>query len=198
MKAFVLILLCIALGGCFSKKVKETAPNLVDASSTVVIRKSEDSRLTAYELSEMDRKKLEAELTEVLAFCQPRLSGYEVESKKQAKRAYWLSMSGLLAGSVIGPALAAANASANSAWIAGLSGWGGATNFASQTLQTSGLSGATIADTRNTIIRNVGEQIKIATNGERTFEERKNALLQARAECILYQIAVPTVQSQKK
>ncbi|WP_148650609.1 hypothetical protein [Lysobacter capsici] len=198
MKVFASILICLALSGCFSKKVKSTPPDLEDASATVEIRKSEDPRLTAYELSELDRKKLEAKLTEVLEFCQPRLSGFELESKKQAKRAFWLSMSGLIAGSVIGPALAAANASANSAWIAGLSGWGGATNFAAQNLQTSGLSGATIADTRNTIIRNVGEQIKIATNGERTFEERKNALLQARAECILYQIAVPAAQSHKK
>jgi hypothetical protein len=88
--------------------------------------------------------------------------------------------------------LLAASAS-NAAWATGFSAWGGATNFASESLRTSGLSGSTIAETRNTIVKDVREQIKIAMDGNKTYDERANAILQARANCILYEIAVPTI-----
>jgi hypothetical protein len=165
------------------------------ASKSFLLLKSSDPTKTEEQLNEADREKLEKAFTEVLQFCQTRLSGYEQDSKRQAKRAYWLSMSGLVAGSVIAPALTAANAAANAGWIGALSGWGGATNFAGQAYRSSGLSGTAIAQTRNDIIKNVGEQIRIASNGENSFEERKNALMQARAECIIYQIAVPSIPS---
>jgi len=145
------------------------------------------------QLAEVDREKLEKALADVLQFCQPRLSGFEAASASQAKKAFWLSMSGLVAGSVIGPALTAANATANATWTSALSGWAGATNFAGQALKTSGLSGATIAETRNKIISNVSAQIAVAADGTKSFDERKDALMKARADCTLYEIAVPSI-----
>lgn len=117
-------------------------------------------------VSEIDRQNLEKAFGDVLAFCEERLSGYESKAEKQAKRAFWISLSGLLAGAVISPALAAASAKGNAVWISAFSGWGGETNFVSQTYRTSGLSGATIAQTRNEIISKVGAQIAIASNGD--------------------------------
>ena len=98
-----------------------------------------------------------------------------------------------MAGSVAVPALTAANATSNAGWIAGLGGWSGATNFAGQSLKESGLSGAALANTRNTIIRNVKDQIEIASDGTKAFDDRRNALMKARSECVMYEIAVPTI-----
>lgn len=143
------------------------------------------------------RKELENKLNEVLDFCQPRLSGYELKAEKQASNAYWLSMSGLIAGSVITPALAASAAASNAAAIAAFSGWSGATNFASESLRSSGLSGATVAETRNKIITSVRDQIVIAADTSKSFDDRSNALMKARADCVMYEIAVPTIPSSK-
>jgi len=140
-----------------------------------------------------DQMTIVSALNETLAFCQPKLSGFEVETARRAKIAYALSMSGLIAGSVIAPALAAANAAANATWIAGLAGWAGATNFAGQALESSGLSGSASAQTRNTIIAQVVTQISTAADANKTFEERAQGILKARASCALYEIAVPSI-----
>lgn len=191
----VTIALSITLSGCASIPSNPSSTQVLSAATTYSLEKANDPTKTAYELSQIDRKNLEKKFTEVLAFCQERLSGYETQAQTQAKRAYWLSLSGLVAGSVIAPALTAASASGNAVLISALSGWGGATNFVSQSYRTSGLSGATIAETRNKIIDKVGQHITIASDGDKTFEERKNALMQARAECILYEISVPSIPS---
>lgn len=188
---FILLISLIFISGCAT----EYKTSLVDpaASKTLNITKSNDNKLNKPQLDHEDRLKIESALNEVLLFCQPKLSGFETESARQARNAYWLSMSGLVAGSVIAPALAASSAAANASWIAGLSGWAGATNFAGQALKTSGLSGSTIAQTRNTIIANVRDAIIIASDGSKSFDDRKDALMRARAECTIYQIAIPNI-----
>lgn len=95
------------------------------------------------------------------------------------------------------PALAAANPAANAAWITGVGGWAGATNFAGQSLKESGLSGSAIAQTRNDIIRRVTDQIEIASDGIKALEERRNSLMKARAACVMYEIAVPSIPSRE-
>lgn len=192
MKKLVLFTsLAVILGGCST----EPKQSLVDkaSASTFSLTKIQTAGKSAAELNEENQKQLEEKLGEVLNFCLPRLSGYEKASAEQAKTAYWLSMSGLVAGSVLAPGLVAANATSNAASISALSGWAGATNFAGQALKTSGLSGSTVAETRNGIIKNVREAIAIASDGSKTFEERRNALMRARSECIVYEIAVPSI-----
>lgn len=169
--------------------------NVVDksASGTFNLTRAVSPNKSSTELTQEDQKQLELKLEEVLNFCLPRLSGYEKASADQARNAYWLSMSGLIAGSVLGPALVAANAAANAAAIAALSGWAGATNFAGQSLKSSGLSGSAIAETRNEIIKSVRNSITVASDGSKSFEERRSALMKARADCIIYEIAVPSI-----
>lgn len=144
-----------------------------------------------------DQDMLESKLLEYLSFCQQKLSGFEAKSERQAKNAYWLSISGLVAGAVAVPALAAASPTANAAWISGLGGWAGASTFAGQALGASGLSGTTIAKTRNDIINTVAVQIEIASDGQKSFAERRNALMKLRAACVVYEIAVPTIPDRK-
>ena len=192
----LLILVAVAclLSGCAAAQFSKVSSS---ASRSFEINKIVDSSKSVQQLSEANQQLLETKLQEVLDFCQPRLSGYEIESAKQARLAYWLSMSGLIAGAVVSPVLIAASASANAAWIAGFSGWAGATNFAGESLRSSGLSGTTIAETRNKIISSVRDQISVAIDTTKTFEERRNALMKARSECILYEIAVPSVPASK-
>ena len=166
------------------------------SSRTMSISKVAAANKTPEERDKENQAIIEARLKETLDFCQPRLSGFEKKSADQAESAYWLSMSGLAAGSVLAPALTAASANANAAWIAALSGWSGATNFAGQSLKTSGLSGSTIAETRNGIIKNIKDQIVIASDGAKKFEDRSAAIMKIRAECIVYEIAVPNIPQQ--
>ncbi|PKM17787.1 MAG: hypothetical protein CVV11_16900 [Gammaproteobacteria bacterium HGW-Gammaproteobacteria-15] len=191
MRYITLIALIIAVTGCTNVSTNRTVDS--SAARTFSIEKITDSGKSAQQLDEDNQQLIEERLAEVLNFCLPRLSGFEKKSADQAKWAYWLSMSGLVAGSVAVPALTAASPTANAAWISGLGGWAGATNFAGQALKESGLSGSTIAQTRNDIIRRVTDQIEIASDGTKTFEERRNSLMKARAACVMYEIAVPTI-----
>lgn len=194
MKGSVLIV-AVMLAGCAGPAAKMTVDS--SAAKTFEIKMITDTRKTKEQLSDENQRLLESKLEEVLNFCLPRLSGYEQKSASQANKAYWLSMSGLVAGAVAVPALTAANATSNAGWIAGLGGWSGATNYAGQALKESGLSGSTIAETRNSIIRRVTDQIEIAGDGTKSFEERRNALMKARAACIMYEIAVPAIPERK-
>lgn len=195
MRLILSTVLILTAAGCAS------APTggAVDASAakTFSIEKVVGGGKSATQLNKENQELIENKLAEVLNFCLPRLSGYEKKSADQARSAYWLSMSGLLAGSIAVPALTAASPTANAAWISGLGGWAGATNFASQALKESGLSGSAIAQTRNDIIHRVTEQIEVASDGSKTFDERRNSLMKARAACVMYEIAVPTIPAAK-
>ena len=186
----ILIAAGFLLSGCAAAQFTKVSKS---ASQSFEIKKITDPSKSTERLNENNQRILETKLQSVLDFCQPRLSGYEIKSAKQARLAYWLSMSGLIAGAVVSPVLIAASASGNAAWIAGFSGWSGATNFAGESLKSSGLSGTIIAETRNRIINSVRDQISVAIDTSKSFEERRNALMKARSECILYEIAVPTV-----
>ncbi|WP_136484551.1 hypothetical protein [Vibrio sp. H11] len=183
--------LLLSIAGCSTAPQHEIGAD--SSKSFSITQITVDKNTTQAQADQKNQDLLEKKLSEVLSFCLPRLSGYEAKSERQAKQAYWLSMSGLVAGSIAVPALTAASAASNAAWIAGLGGWAGATNFASQNLKESGLSGSAVASTRNEIVNKVTEQIEIAADGSQTFENRRNALMKARASCIMYEIAVPTV-----
>ncbi|MBU0588061.1 MAG: hypothetical protein KJ852_10725 [Gammaproteobacteria bacterium] len=189
--ALLAITVCLTAVGCGTTTTNPSVAKT--AASTFTITKLQTTGKSTAELDQANQKLLEEKLEEVLNFCLPRLSGYEQASVDQAKNAYWLSMSGLIAGSVLGPALTAANATSNASSIAALSGWAGATNFAGQSLKTSGLSGSSIAETRNAIIKNVKDAVAIASDGSKSFEDRSGALMRARSECIIYEIAVPSI-----
>ncbi|MDP3013738.1 MAG: hypothetical protein Q8M92_05805 [Candidatus Subteraquimicrobiales bacterium] len=196
MRRIIVVLVAFLLVGCVGQTRMVVDPS---SAKTFSITKIVDTTKTISQkqLDEDNQLLLERKMEEVLNFCLPVLSGYEKKSAVQARQAYWLSMSGLVAGSIAVPALAATSAAANAGWIAGLGGWAGATNFAGQNLRESGLSGSTIAETRNSIIRRVTDQIEIAIDGTNSFEERRNALMKARAACVMYEIAVPTISEQK-
>lgn len=192
MKLLILVTSFVMLSGCSNMLISKSAIDS-DAAKSFTIEPTLDKSLSFVARSVANQKIIEEKTEEVLNFCLPRLSGYESKTINQAKKAYWLSMSGLIAGTVIAPALTSAAAKSNAAWISALSGWAGATNFAGNALKTSGLSGSSIAQTRNNIINKVGTQIEVAADGSKSFNERRDALMKARAACILYEIAVPSI-----
>lgn len=171
----VLILVLALLMGCSNHKPAIRS----DSATTFSMGKAKSSDL------------IEAKLYETLEFCAPRLQGAESKAEWQARVAYWMSMTGLIAGSVVVPALAAINAEMYVGLIAGLSGWSGASHFASKAMETSGLSGSAIAETRNRIIKELQGCIEVATDGDRPVDERRGAIMRARAACVAYEISVP-------
>ena len=137
----------------------------------------------------------EDQFREVLEYCQPRLQGYEAKSVHQARLAFYMKLSGLVAGSVFAPALIAYGAT--SAWAlastAALAGWAGSSPFAGDALEQSGLSGAAVAETRNNIINKIQQSLVIAVDGSLPIKERRGALLEIQASCIAYEISVPHI-----
>lgn len=185
------IVIIVLASGCASplqvQRAAVAAPASIEAKAVVVAGKSPT------EIAEEENRTIEAKLSEVLTYCKPILSGFEKDAATRSKHAFWLSMSGLIAGSVLGPALTAKSAAGNAAWTSALSGWAGATNFAGQNLKTSGLSGTTIAETRNKIIHDLNEHIATATDGGNLFSVRRASLMKASAACTVYEIAVPNI-----
>jgi hypothetical protein len=147
------------------------------------------------QLSEEERQKVQTEIDKLLAECRPILSNFEHESRKKAMNAFFLSMAGLMAGAVVGPALTAANAAANAGWIAAFSGFGGATNTASEALRSTGLSGTFAAQDRNRIIERLREELPKVFDDSKTVSDRMMAIIAAKVECALYEISVPTIST---
>lgn len=125
--------------------------------------------------------------------CRPILTHFEDDAKKGSRIAFILSMSGLVAGAVVAPALATASASANAAWIAGLAGYAGATNTAGQALMTSGMSGTYAARDRNNIVLRIRDQLDIVFSIDKSEQEKLNAITRAKAECAIYLISIPSI-----
>ena len=132
---------------------------------------------------------LEVRFNDVLEECKPILQKFESKATHQARISFYLRISGLIAGSVFAPALAAVG---ESTWIiASLAGWAGSMNMIGSSLEASGLSGSTIAQTHNDIISNIRKNMKKALDGSLPFEQRRDAIMAIKAECIIYEIAVP-------
>lgn len=159
------------------------------------VKVEDRARKVSAALDQPQREALQKDLDALIAYCQPTLTGLENSSRSRAKWAFAVSMAGLVAGAIVAPALVAANAQANAAWIAAFSGFGGAMNTASIALETSGLSGTAAARDRNTIIERIRTDLVVIVDPAKTLEEIRTSLLAARAECALYQITVPTIPS---
>ncbi|MFS2138544.1 hypothetical protein [Duganella sp. Dugasp56] len=141
-------------------------------------------------LSTTEAADLAKAFNDVLADCNKVISGMASKAETQESNAFLLSMSGLVFGSVLGPAATASNAVAHRAFISAASGWAGATNLAGQNLRTLGLAGDGVATTRNTIVGKMNDAIGDATNTEYSFDKRFAAVQKVQASCISYSMTV--------
>lgn len=139
---------------------------------------------------------IQKEFNETLKVCQGKLSEMEGVSNRQRAASMWIYGVGLLAGSVIGPGLAAANAAKYAGEIAGLSGLAGASGLAGRALESTALSGGASAKDRNEIAKTVRELTEIAMTPTGTSDDqeiRLAAIRRMEAACIAYAITEPGV-----
>jgi hypothetical protein len=139
------------------------------------------------------RDEFNKQFTSVLNTCTKIVNRYQGNSRRGARTAFWLQMSGLVAGAVVAPALVAASAVGNKAWIAGTSGYAGATNLAETSLGSAELNGASDATTANQLVIKIQTDIS-ASLGKSTWDDRYDALNEVIADCSLFQIGVPSAQ----
>jgi hypothetical protein len=151
----------------------------------------QDAEAADRALTDAQQSSLNEKFGAVMIDCNRVISGLEATAVSQEKQSFWLSMSGLVAGAVIGPAATAAAAHGNRALISAASGWAGATNLASQTLRTVGLAGDAVATSRNAIVTSLNDAIKNATDTTRSYDQRFADIQRAQAACISYAITVP-------
>jgi len=192
---YLLPALSVFFLGCSTPKAT-VAPRVIAPQSLMLTQSisKDKSELAQKAAAEEDNKKIEEELNVILRDCKATLVEFESKSADQAKSAYWLSLSGLIAGSVLAPAFVAAS-NANGTTVAVLSGWAGATNFAGKSLNSSGLSGSTAAQTHNKIINDLKSEISTITDGNISFAERRGALMRAKASCVVFSISIPSSSS---
>jgi hypothetical protein len=186
-------LACVfALAGCGALQSQQRPPRTTLVDKDVVVSLQQVKTKKASEISDADREKLQKALQHLEESCTEKLSGMEMDSKDKARKAFWLSVAGAVAGSVIAPALTV-HAATNAGAIAGFSGFAGATNFMSQSLASSGNSGSADATTRNNIVTAIQTHLTDAFDEQKTIGERMTAIDAAQASCVFYSIYVPSV-----
>lgn len=197
MKSVIVCVVGMAvLAGCAGKPLQqEETPKRASAltSQAVMTALENVQAKKASELDEPQRAALQSALTSMEEFCTPRLTAMEKDASRKANNAFWLSVAGALSGAVIAPALTAGNAAAHSSAIAAFSGFGGATNFLSQSLASSGNSGSADATTRNAIVTTIWQKLNEAFDEQKSIGQRLGAVDAAKAACVFYSIQVPAV-----
>lgn len=118
--------------------------------------------------------------------CSDVIGSREQLAQKRSRDTLALSLVGLTAGSVIAPALTAANAAANAPWIAAFSGIGGASAVAVRQVDGAGMSGGADITIANNISTAVKAQMAIALDRSKEPEDRYSAAIKAKTECLYY------------
>ncbi|WP_159987287.1 hypothetical protein [Pseudomonas sp. Irchel 3H3] len=139
---------------------------------------------------------IQAAIEDANSVCSEVIGSKSLLVEKRSKKNLWISLGGLVAGSVVAPALVSANAAANAPWIAAFSGIGGAANMATRTIDDAGFSGASDAEIMNGISIKVKEQMVIAMMESNGPSARYKAAITAKAECLYYPRYVYKLPSQ--
>lgn len=195
--AICLLVCALSIAGCATTSKSGGSGHQAGAlqRKTVLTTLSSVKSRKAEDLNDNQRRALQTALEDMEDFCTPRLSAMENDASRKAKYAFWLSVAGAVSGAVIAPALTAGNAAANATAIAAFSGFGGATNFLSQSLESTGNSGSADATTRNAIVTAIWQRLGDAFDEQKTIGERLTAIDSAKAACVFYSIQVPSVPS---
>ena len=158
--------------------------------------KTQNTQLRSFTVSQTPQDERERKFQEVIDYCTPRLQGYEDKAMRQSDKAFWMNMSGLLAGAVFAPMIIASGGTGGFAlaMVAGLSGWAGATPFASDALRLSGHSGEAVAKMRNDIVVRIRDKAAIALDSTASYDEWRNAIMGIIGECTIYPMVIPSAE----
>ena len=129
---------------------------------------------------------IQAAIDDANAECSDVLGSKSRLAENRSRKSLWISLGGLVAGSVVTPALVSANAAANAPWIAAFSGMGGAANMATRSIDEAGFSGAADARIMNDLSSKVKEQMVIASTETFGPDVRYKAAKTAKMECLYY------------
>lgn len=138
-----------------------------------------------------DASDVEEALPAVLAECKKLILGMENKSVDQRKASLWVYGIGLVAGTVIAPALTAANAAKHAGAIAGLSALGGASGMAGKALEDSGFGGSAAIADRRAVADVIRLKLPVITDRREASHDRRKALTEMQAACFAYDLTTP-------
>jgi len=166
---------------------------------------SERRSLLAIPTSHMDARQterlnadIEAKIEEAEALCTPLLRELQGRSAARRKWPTALLITGIVAGSLVVPALAASNASANAGWIAAAGGLSGAATGASKVLDSAGLSGSSDAVDRNKLAETIRAELVAAMDESKEPKERYAAASSMYAACYAPDFRVPSFETDRQ
>lgn len=128
--------------------------------------------------------------------CSPLLLDLQGRSAAKRKWPTALLITGIIAGSLVVPALAASNASANAGWIAAAGGLSGAATGSSKILDSAGLSGTSDAIDRNKLAEAIRTNLATAMDVSKDAKERYAAVTSMYATCYAPEFRVPNFETE--
>lgn len=174
MKWTSMVIACLLTTGCSS-----TMQNLVGPMDT------DPKDLTLEQLEVQNEA-----IRKVLEPCDTLFGVQTEKARQKAQSAWWLKVIGVTSASIVAPALTAANASANAAWIAGASGTGGAVIAMLDSADSMGISGVATLRSLTQLAEVIGPDIDTAEDIAKPFNERSAAAARAARRC---RLQVPSV-----
>lgn len=128
---------------------------------------------------------INAEVERTLQVCYDLFGTKSQKADERSWNSNMIAIGGLVAGSVIAPALVAANAAANAAWIAAFSGAAGASAVTVKNMESSGLSGSHDILMLNALSNKIHDDLATAYNITNLETVRLKAAANARSYCQL-------------
>lgn len=180
----VLLLSLTALEGCSTPDVSGLGvPELLQQRRLFM---SAGDRTEQAKVDEQLEAEIKAAINDANQTCSDVIGSREQLAQERSRDTLTLSLIGLTAGSVIAPALTAANAAANAPWIAAFSGIGGASAVAVRQVDGAGMSGGADITIANNISTAVKAQMAIALDKTKDPADRYSAAIKAKTECLYY------------
>lgn len=186
------------LSGCGLSEIRrDSIAHLLPASQRHALLAKPASSLTPDEMDAQssDIKKLREEAE---ALCSPLLLELQGRSAARRKWPTVLLITGIVAGSMVVPALAASNASANAGWIAAAGGLSGAATGSSKVLDSAGLSGSADAIDRNKLAEAIRTRLATSMDVSKSAPERYAAVSEMYAACYAPEFRVPNFETDTK
>ncbi|MCE6976815.1 hypothetical protein EI534_05125 [Pseudomonas frederiksbergensis] len=164
MKRIVILGLCFVITACSGPKMKGLTSDVEQVDQLSLERQNE-----------MIKESLES--------CYEFFGVKSAEAERKANSAWKWTLAGIISGAVIAPALTAANAAANAPWIAGFSGFGGASVAAVNNANNFGIGPASSVEGLLAVGSAVRDDMRLALDVSKPFKDRSDAAGRASTSC---------------
>ncbi|WP_442108417.1 hypothetical protein [Pseudomonas sp. NUPR-001] len=164
MNKFLVLGLCLVLAACSTMELTTLTGNLEQPDQISLERQNEM-------------------INERLQSCYDFFGVKSAEAERRASSAWKWTLAGIISGAVVAPALTAANASANAPWIAGFSGFGGASVAAVNNANNFGIGPASSIEGLLAVGAAVRDDMRLALDVHKPFPDRTEAAARASTSC---------------